>query len=65
MELLSALEGWVERGVPPSQAKLVAYKRSATGEPILSRPVCKYPRHPRYKGSGEETRAESFTCVEP
>ncbi|MCY1075678.1 tannase/feruloyl esterase family alpha/beta hydrolase [Archangium lansingense] len=65
VDLLSALEGWVERGVPPSQTKLVAHKRSATGESVLSRPVCKYPRYPRYTGSGDETRAESFTCVEP
>src|SRR6218665_359553 len=65
VDLLSALEDWVEHGVAPSQAKRVAHKPSATGQPVLSRPVCKYPRYPRYNGSGDETRAENFTCAEP
>ncbi|HEX5748207.1 MAG TPA: tannase/feruloyl esterase family alpha/beta hydrolase [Archangium sp.] len=66
VDLLTALENWVEKGVAPSQAKLVATKLNPqTGQSVLSRPLCKYPRHPRYKGSGDVNSADSFTCVEP
>ena len=28
----------------------------------MSRPLCKYPAYPRYKGSGDSDDASSFTC---
>lgn len=66
VDLLTALENWVEKGVAPSQAKLVATKfHPETGESVLSRPLCKYPRYPRYKGTGDVNSADSFTCVDP
>lgn len=66
VDLLTALENWVEKGIAPSQANLVATKQSVdTGQVLLSRPLCKYPKYPRYNGTGEATSAESFTCVDP
>ncbi|KFE72483.1 tannase/feruloyl esterase family alpha/beta hydrolase [Hyalangium minutum] len=65
VDLLTALENWVEKGVAPSQAKLVATKFNQTGASVLSRPLCKYPRYPRYKGTGDIHSADSFTCVDP
>ncbi len=65
VDWLSALETWVERGVPPSRTPLLAHKPDATGAPVLSRPVCKYPLYPRYSGSGNPNLAEHFTCVAP
>jgi hypothetical protein len=65
VNLLPALEAWVERGVPPSQAGLVATRREATGAPGLSRPLCKAPLYPRYDGKGDPAQATSFSCVAP
>ncbi|WNG37924.1 tannase/feruloyl esterase family alpha/beta hydrolase [Archangium violaceum] len=66
VDLLTALENWVEKGVAPSQAGLVATKLDPqTGQSVLSRPLCKYPRYPKYKGSGDVNSADSFTCVDP
>ena len=65
VNLLPALEAWVERGVPPSQAGLVATKHATCGRAVLSRPLCKAPHYPRYDGHGDPTRAESFSCVAP
>ncbi|MFY0571987.1 tannase/feruloyl esterase family alpha/beta hydrolase [Archangium lansingense] len=66
VDLLTALENWVEKGVAPSQANLVATKLNAeTGQSVFSRPLCKYPQYPRYNGTGAATSAASFTCVNP
>lgn len=65
VDLLPALEDWVEGGKPPSQANLVATRRAAADPRALSRPLCKYPLYPRYNGTGDVTRAASFTCVAP
>ncbi|QRO02022.1 tannase/feruloyl esterase family alpha/beta hydrolase [Archangium violaceum] len=66
VDLLTPLENWVEKGVPPSQAGLVAVKLNPqTGGTVLSRPLCKYPQYPRYNGSGDVASAGSFTCVNP
>jgi feruloyl esterase len=57
-DALSALEGWVERGVAPTS--LVATKADSA----LSRPLCPYPQLPRYKGSGDPNDAASFECAQ-
>ncbi|WNG14353.1 tannase/feruloyl esterase family alpha/beta hydrolase [Cystobacter fuscus] len=66
VNLLPALENWVEKGVAPSSANLVATKVDLqTGAQLLARPLCKYPLYPRYKGEGDPASAASFTCVAP
>jgi feruloyl esterase len=60
IDLLAALDQWVEKGVAPD--KLVATKIATDGEPAFRRPVCPYPQFPRYNGTGDVTKAESFTC---
>jgi feruloyl esterase len=66
VNLLPALENWVEKGIAPSSANLVATKvNPQTGASILARPLCKYPLHPRYKGEGDPASAASFTCAAP
>ena len=32
------------------------------GKVVFTRPLCAYPRAARYKGSGDPSKAESFTC---
>ncbi len=62
IDLLSAMDAWVERGTAPDA--LVATKFDAIAKtPVLKRPVCEYPKFPRYNGSGDPAKAESFACT--
>ncbi len=56
---LSALERWVEGGSAPSGQVTT----DTVGIPGRTRPLCDYPRWPRYNGSGDVNAASSFTCV--
>ena len=58
---VDALDAWVERGTAPP-ATPVAYDANpkTAGR---SRPLCEYPKWPRYNGSGDVNAAASFTCV--
>jgi hypothetical protein len=59
-DLLEPLVNWVEQGRAP-QAVL------ATGKafPKRSRPLCAYPQHANYKGSGDAEQAANFECRPP
>jgi Tannase and feruloyl esterase len=59
-DLLEPLVSWVEQGRAP-QAVV------ATGKafPKRSRPLCAYPQHAHYKGSGDPEKATSFECRPP
>lgn len=56
-DLLTALSNWVEKGIVPQSV-------IATGKafPGRSRPLCPYPRHAQYKGTGNTEDASSFEC---
>jgi feruloyl esterase len=56
---LTALEQWSERDVAPRNQVVTDSYRS----PTRTRPLCEYPRWPRYNGTGDATLAASFTCV--
>ena len=59
-DLLSGLVTWVERGVAPDDS-IVAAKRDASGNVVLTRPLCEYPKTPVYH-RGNPNNAESFSC---
>lgn len=59
---LAALEDWVERGIAPVNQVTVDAATATAGR---SRPLCEYPRYPRYNGTGDATSAASFTCTSP
>jgi hypothetical protein len=63
-DLLSALDAWVEKGSAP--AILVADKKDASGTTLFSRPLCVYPKYPRYSGPANDAiaakLASSYTC---
>lgn len=65
VDLLSALERWVEEGTPPSAQGLVSSKLDMAGAVLFQRPLCKYPAYPRYNGSGDANDAASYTCTNP
>ncbi len=56
-DMLSAVVDWVEKGTAPDAV-------IATGKtyPGRSRPLCAYPRHAQYKGSGDTEDAKNFSC---
>jgi feruloyl esterase len=61
-DMLSALEGWREHGQAP--AEILATQR--VGDRVgRTRPLCRFPLVPGYKGTGSLDRAESFVCRQP
>lgn len=61
MDLLAAMDAWVEKDIAPDH--IVATKFEAdTMKPLFQRPVCEYPKFPRFNGKGDPSKAESFTC---
>lgn len=59
-DYLSALEHWVEQGKDPGEHEVVT---DMTGVPGRTRPLCRYPDWPRYKGTGDVNAATSFACA--
>ncbi|KQP17837.1 tannase/feruloyl esterase family alpha/beta hydrolase [Pseudorhodoferax sp. Leaf267] len=57
---LTALERWRESGTAP-RAEVVA---DTAGVPGRTRPLCDYPKWPRYTGAGDVNLAASFSCAE-
>ena len=56
-DLLTSLVDWVEKGTAPNAVP--ATGRSLPGR---SRPLCAYPQHAHYKGTGDPQDARSFEC---
>ena len=56
-DMLSAVVNWVEKGTAPDSV-------TATGKafPGRSRPLCAYPKHAQYTGSGDTQDARNFQC---
>lgn len=58
---LAALEKWVEEGAPPSSP--VASDASAGGNG-RTRPMCEYPKWPKFNANGNVDEAANYSCVE-
>jgi pimeloyl-ACP methyl ester carboxylesterase len=58
-DALGAVVKWVEQGEAPDSIV-------ATGKhfPGVSRPLCAYPKHAQYRGSGDPQDAANFVCSE-
>jgi feruloyl esterase len=56
-DMLTAISNWVERGAAPDSV-------NATGRafPGRSRPLCAYPAHAQYKGTGNTEDAANYEC---
>jgi feruloyl esterase len=56
-DMLSPLVNWVEKGAAPASV-------TATGKtfPGRSRPLCAYPTHAQYSGTGDTEDAKNFRC---
>ncbi len=56
-DLLTAVVDWVEGGKAPEA--VVATGASLPGQ---SRPLCAWPAHAQYSGSGDPSAASSYIC---
>lgn len=56
-DMLGPLVDWVENGIQPD-----AIKATGRAFPGRSRPLCDYPSHSHYKGSGDSELMENFDC---
>ena len=63
VDLLSALEDWVENGTAPVKNGLVMAD-SNTATKGRTRPLCEWPSFPRYRGTGDMNVAASYVCAE-
>jgi feruloyl esterase len=59
-DMLTAVVDWVQKGTSPDSVV-------ATGQafPGRSRPLCAYPKHAQYTGSGDSQDARNFQCQSP
>jgi feruloyl esterase len=61
-DVVAALEKWVEKGDAPSRIEAAQYE---DGKVTRTRPLCKYPDVPKYKGAGSPDEARNFSCAAP
>jgi hypothetical protein len=55
--MLEAIANWVEKKQAPE--RIIATGTAMPGE---SRPLCPYPAHARYSGTGDRRNAASYSC---
>jgi len=58
-DLLTAVVDWVEAGRAPE--RVIATGKTVPGE---SRPLCPFPAHAHYNGTGDAREAANYTCSE-
>ena len=63
VDMLAALSAWVELGQAPAGLQLVDQAFVAPFAVTRARPLCEWPRWPRYQG-GDVALAASFQCVQ-
>ncbi len=63
VDLLGALDRWVERNEPPADLVQTAVEANPPFRVSASRPMCTFPTYPRYRGVGDPKIASSFTCI--
>jgi feruloyl esterase len=61
IDMLSVLAEWVERGRAPGDLEAVAQERVPPFSVTMSRPLCRWPAYPHYRG-GTLNRTASFEC---
>ena len=62
VDMLAALADWVERGIAPAGLRIVEQELKAPFAVTRARPLCEWPRWPRFK-AGDAALAASFECA--
>lgn len=65
--LFDSLVDWVEKGTPDEDIIATKYGTDEKGarQVLMTRPLCAYPKVPKYSGSGDSNDASNFTCAAP
>ncbi|HLX81027.1 MAG TPA: tannase/feruloyl esterase family alpha/beta hydrolase [Burkholderiales bacterium] len=63
VDMVEVLSEWVERGKAPGDLVQAAYDLKPPFTVAATRPMCRYPAFPRYRG-GDTGKAESFECAQ-
>jgi feruloyl esterase len=62
--IVSALDAWVEKGIPPQTIVATKYVGdTATQPPLRTYPLCRYPYEGRWTGRGNVNDAQNYRCV--
>jgi pimeloyl-ACP methyl ester carboxylesterase len=70
-DALGALNRWVEHDEAPERLVATKYDNGIAGDlglpakPLMTRPICAWPRRERWKGIGSTKAAANFICVGP
>jgi feruloyl esterase len=65
-DLMGTVINWVEKGIAPPEYLISTHEDPLPPYTVMrSRPLCRYPRYPRYKGSGSSEQAANYTCAMP
>jgi feruloyl esterase len=63
-DIFTSLVDWIEKGPAPSAIVATKYVKDDPAKPAeMTRPLCPYPLVAKYDGSGDEKKAESFSCA--
>jgi len=62
VDALTALSRWVEGGAAPEKLTISEQSAKPPFALVRARPLCDWPRWPRYRG-GDVNAAASFECV--
>ncbi|MBV8398582.1 MAG: tannase/feruloyl esterase family alpha/beta hydrolase [Acetobacteraceae bacterium] len=62
-DTITALENWVEGGLPPEAIVATKYDGDVIGATVLrTMPLCKYPEEAHYSGTGDVNNAANWSC---
>jgi len=62
-DVVAALIGWVEQSHAPKTIIATHYDQNIPSRGIaMQRPLCPYPQHSVYVGTGDSSKADSFIC---
>lgn len=63
IDLLGALDGWVTKNEAPGELVQSAQEAKPPFTTLATRPMCRYPAFPQYKGGGDPKDASNFACA--
>ncbi len=62
-DMLEVLTDWVEKAKEPAALTVATQAFEPPFAVTMSRPLCRYPNWPKYRGVGDSNQAASFDCV--
>ncbi len=63
-DIVSALERWVEKDIPPESIIATKFEGDDRAKPVvMTRPLCAFPAVAKYNGKGRTDEATSFVCA--